>query len=98
MARLMVRSYDRGHSISLRNAEVDYEIRETFELALAFGGAALRMLGRPSMFAEVTADIRRRDIERLEDQVRDGILAGSDKLIVAPRPEPLITPRGKTVA
>ena len=92
-ARLLVRSYDRGHSIALRQAGVDYEIRETFESALAFGGEGLRVLGMTALdVSEVTADIRRRDSARLEAQVRDGIFAGGDQLIVEPRPAPLITP------
>lgn len=92
-ARLLVRSYDRGHSISLRGAGVDYELRETFESALAFGGAGLRALGMTALDVEaVTRDIRRLDSERLEAQAQGGLLAGGDKLHVAPRPEPLITP------
>lgn len=94
---LLARSYDRGHSIALRNAGVDYEIRETFESALAFGGAGLRALGMTALDVdEVMEDIRRRDTERLEAQTQDGLLAGRDKLIVAPRPEPLIAPRRGT--
>src|SRR5690606_21312093 len=45
LTRIMVRAYDRGHSLDLIAAGVDYEIRETFESALAFGGAALAALG-----------------------------------------------------
>lgn len=33
-SKLLVRSFDRGHAIQLRKAEVDFEIRETFESAL----------------------------------------------------------------
>ncbi len=89
-ARLLVRSYDRGHSISLRGAGVDYELRETFESALAFGGAGLRALGMTALDVEaITADIRRLDSERLEAQAQGGLLAGGDKLHVTPRPEPL---------
>lgn len=94
-SRLVVRSYDRGHSIELRMAGVDFEMRETFESALALGGAGLRALGMTALdVEEVTADIRRRDTERLQLQSQDGLLAGSDRLILAPRPEPLSTPRG----
>lgn len=92
--RLLTRSYDRGHAIRLRRAGVDFEIRETFESALAFGGAGLRALGMtPLDVDEVTDDIRRRDSERLEAQAKGDLLAGGDKLHVAPRPEPLIPPR-----
>jgi glutathione-regulated potassium-efflux system protein KefB len=40
--RLLARSFDRGHSIKLRKTGIDYEIRETFESALVFGGAGLK--------------------------------------------------------
>lgn len=94
--RLLVRSYDRGHAITLRKAGVEFEMRETFESALALGGAGLRALGMTALdVGEVTADIRQRDAERLEAQVQGGMQAGGDKLHVAPRPEPLITPRSK---
>jgi len=93
-ARLLVRSYDRGHSIALRQAGVDYEMRETFESALAFGGEGLRVLGMTALdVQEVTADIRRRDSDRLDAQSQGDLLAGGDQLIVEPRPEPLIALR-----
>jgi glutathione-regulated potassium-efflux system protein KefB len=95
--RLLVRSYDRGHSIRLRKAGVDFEIRETFESALVFGGAGLKELGMTALdVSEVTDDIRRRDGERLDAQAQGGLLAGGEKLHVAPRPEPLIPPRNRT--
>lgn len=94
--RLLVRSYDRGHSIRLRKAGVDFEMRETFESALAFGGAGLSALGMTALdVSEVTDDVRRRDGERLDLQAQQGLLAGGDKLHVEPRPEPLIPPRNR---
>ena len=94
---LLTRSYDRGHAIRLRKAGVHFEIRETFESALAFGGAGLRALGMTALDVdEVTNDIRRRDSERLEAQAQGDPLAGGDKLHVTPRPEPLIPPRPRT--
>ncbi len=97
--RLLVRSYDRGHAIRLRKRGVDFEVRETFDSAIAFGGAGLRSLGMtPFEVAEVAADIKRRDAERLEAQVQGGMLAGGDKLHVVPRPEPLVKPRSLPVS
>ena len=94
--RLLVRSYDRGHSIRLREADVDFEIRETFESALVFGGAGLQALGMTAFDAsEVTEEIRRRDMERLELQVQEGILAGGNRLHVTPSPQPLIPLRDR---
>jgi glutathione-regulated potassium-efflux system protein KefB len=94
--RLLVRSYDRGHSIRLRKAGVDFEIRETFESALQFGGAGLKALGMTALdVGEVTDDVRRRDGERLDAQAQEGMLAGGDRLHVEPRPQPLIPPRDR---
>lgn len=39
--RTFVRAYDRLHAVELMNRDVDYQIRETAESALAFGRAAL---------------------------------------------------------
>lgn len=98
-ARLLARAYDRGHAIRLRKAGVDYQIRETFESALAIGGAGLRALGMTALDVdEVTADIRRRDCERLDAQSQGGVFAGADQLLVAPRPEPLIARKGRAEA
>src|SRR5690606_4338346 len=44
-AKLLVRSYDREHSLSLIHAGVDFQLRETFESAVEFGRAALLQLG-----------------------------------------------------
>ena len=43
--RTFVRAYDRLHAVELMNRDVDYQIRETAESALAFGRAALEGLG-----------------------------------------------------
>ena len=46
---LLVRSFDREHALELVHAGVDYQMRETFESALALGeaGAARRSASRP---------------------------------------------------
>jgi glutathione-regulated potassium-efflux system protein KefB len=95
IARLLVRSFDRGHTLRLIGAGVDYQIRETFESALAFGEAALKELGvSPDEAAETVAEVRRRDEERLELQMAEGIFAGRDLVRGAqPVPTPLSVPR-----
>jgi glutathione-regulated potassium-efflux system protein KefB len=95
LARLLVRSYDRGHTLDLISAGVDYEIRETFESAMAFGEAALRELGVPAEeAAEVVEGVRRRDAERLELQMAEGVFAGRDLVRGAkPLPTPLSPPK-----
>ncbi|SJZ96477.1 monovalent cation:proton antiporter-2 (CPA2) family protein [Consotaella salsifontis] len=93
--KLFVRSYDRVHSLSLRAQGVDYEMRETVESALSFGGAVLTALGAEAELAEaIVADVRRRDQERLDLQEVEGIYAGNDMMTTrVVRPEPLTKPK-----
>jgi glutathione-regulated potassium-efflux system protein KefB len=97
MVKLFVRAWDRGHTIDLIHKGVGFQIRDTFESALVLGEAALRGLGVPDEEAiEITAEVRRRDEERLDLQVAGGIYAGRDLMIGnAPRPGPLTQPRRK---
>jgi glutathione-regulated potassium-efflux system protein KefB len=102
LAQLYVRSFDRGHTLRLIAGRVDYEVRETFESALAFGAAALRGLGVADVDVEETMDdVRRRDAERLELQVVGGLAAGRSLLrgnLATPEPAPLTPPRRDAVA
>lgn len=93
--RLFARSYDRIHSLWLREKGVEYELRETLESGLLFGAKTLEALGMPEARAEeILQDIRRRDEERLQIQAVEGISAGRDKLFNSPvKPEPLIKPK-----
>ncbi|HEY5082388.1 MAG TPA: monovalent cation:proton antiporter-2 (CPA2) family protein [Bauldia sp.] len=95
LAKVLVRSYDRGHTLDLIGAGVDYEIRETFESAMAFGEAALVALGVPAdEAAEALAGVRKRDANRLSLQVDGGIAAGRDLTFKnQPTPTPLIPPK-----
>lgn len=94
LARLLVRSYDRGHAISLINAGVDYEIRELLESAMKFGEASLIALGIPEEeAAETLADVRRRDAERFKMQMAEGIYAGTSLIKTGPTPTPLSEPK-----
>ncbi|PQZ50683.1 potassium transporter [Ochrobactrum sp. MYb15] len=95
-AKIMVRSFDRTHSIELLKAGVDFELRETFESALLFGKEALCELGLDESLAEDTLrDIRMRDAERLTAQVQGDLYSGLEQLHTGvPVPEPL-TPPGK---
>ena len=54
--RTFVRAYDRLHAVELMNRDVDYQIRETSESALAFGRAALEGLGLSPEAAAARAD------------------------------------------
>ncbi|MEX2643110.1 MAG: cation:proton antiporter [Acetobacterales bacterium] len=99
-AKLFVRSRDRGHSISLIRAGVDYEVRETFESALRMGERALVALGIDEDDAAITIeDVRLRDTERLQQQVGGDMRAGLDRLhVAAVRPEPLLRPEERDQA
>lgn len=93
-ARLLVRSYDRTHTLELLAKGVDFEIRETYESAIAFGQHALQALGAdPDLARAAVSDVRRRDAERLAVQKEGGLMAGLDILHRrAVQPAPLTPP------
>lgn len=95
LTKVFARAYDRGHALHLVEIGVDYQIRETFESAIVFGEEALLALGvSPEEAAEITADIRHRDQERLELQMTAGLYAGRDLMIGnMPTPTPLTKPK-----
>lgn len=89
-AKLLVRSFDRGHAIELIRSGVDYQVRETVESAYMMGAAGLRALGFADLDVEDAAnDIRQRDAERLSEQVQGDAMSGLDKLHLQVIPEPL---------
>ncbi len=74
---VLARAFDRQHAIELIRHGVDYQMRETFESALAFGAEALRVFGvEESDITEVAEDIRRRDAERLQLQMAGTPVSG----------------------
>jgi glutathione-regulated potassium-efflux system protein KefB len=95
LAKVLARSSDRGHTLALIGAGVDYEIRETFESAMKFGEAALMALGVSSEDAVETLEgVRSRDAERLQLQIGGGIAAGRDLTFKnQPQPTPLTKPK-----
>lgn len=97
-ARLLVRSYDREHSLELINAGVDFQIRETFESAVEFGAAALIELGvAPEEAERIATEIRRRDAERFELEMAAGDVRAGAPLMLGnaskPKPTPFTTPK-----
>jgi glutathione-regulated potassium-efflux system protein KefB len=102
LTKLFVRAYDRGHSIRLIEAGVEYHIRETFESALKFGEQVLIDLGfNAEDVAETIEDVRRRDAERLTLQVTGGLTAGRGLMrgnAVTPTPEPYVKPKRESQA
>ncbi len=96
-AKIFARSYDRGHSMRLVKAGVDYQLRELFESSLTFSGAVLRDLGFSDLeIAETIEDVRERDAERFEMQLAGGIEAGRGlwrNNTTTPQPTPFTKPR-----
>lgn len=95
--KIFARSFDRGHSMRLVQAGVDYQIRELFESSLTFSAAVLRELGFSDIdIAETLEDVRDRDAERFEMQLAGGIEAGRGLMrgnMQTPRPTPFTRPR-----
>ncbi|MFC0633351.1 monovalent cation:proton antiporter-2 (CPA2) family protein [Brevundimonas balnearis] len=102
LTKLFVRAYDRGHSMRLIQAGVEYQIRETFESALAFAEHVLADLGfSGEQITETIEDVRRRDEERLTLQLAGGLTAGRNLMrgnMVTPQPAPYVKPRREGVA
>lgn len=96
-AQLLVRSYDRQHSLQLIAAGVDYQIRETFESALRFGTEALQVLGVDQDEAmNIAEEIRQRDAERFQLELAGGasLEAARETLLGnAPKPTPFTKPK-----
>jgi glutathione-regulated potassium-efflux system protein KefB len=70
LARVMARAFDRSHGIELLQAGVEYQVRETFESAVLFGGTAISMLGASEEeSAQVIEGVRDRDRQRFELQL-----------------------------
>jgi glutathione-regulated potassium-efflux system protein KefB len=93
LAKLFVRSYDRGHSLRLIQAGVEFQIRETFESALVFSQSVLTGIGFDIDQAQsAIQDVRARDEQRVELELIGGLAAGR-KLIrgnhETPEPGPL---------
>ena len=102
LAQLLVRSYDRAHSLTLVKAGVGWQIRETFESAMAFGEEALKRLGvADEQAAEIAADIRRRDADRFALEMAGTAAVEAASLMIGnlARPTPFTPPkRARTVA
>lgn len=100
LAHIYVRAFDRVHALELLEHGAHFQLRETYESAIAFGKAALEGLElAPERILELEADMRARDRERFALQQQGDTLAGKDRLVTrpVPRPEPLVDPKRKSV-
>ena len=99
-AKLFVRSFDRGHSLRLIKAGVDYQIRETFESALIFSHHVLTGIGYDAEQAqEAIDDVRDRDAQRVELELIGGIQAGLSMVrgnMPTPEPSPFFPTRRRS--
>lgn len=92
---VLARSFDRAAAMRLIAEGVDYQLRETFESALAFGKATLETLGiGPGEAAATVAEVRERDNARMDAQIVGGLQAGRGFMKGnLPTPAPLAQPR-----
>lgn len=81
LVQVVARARDREHAVALVHAGADYQIRETFESALALGREALVRLGdMPEEADQVMAETRTRDGERFALDILGGVEAGAGLL------------------
>ena len=96
-AKLYARAFDRGHSLRLIKAGVDFQIREIFESALALSEQVLLGLGHDEEAArEAIKDVRERDEQRIELELVGGLPAGRSLIrgnMPTPQPEPFFAAR-----
>ncbi|SEH19387.1 Kef-type potassium/proton antiporter, CPA2 family [Sphingopyxis sp. YR583] len=73
---VLSRAFDREHAIELIHANVDYQVRETFESALVMAEEALRRLEvDEDAIGDIMDETRRRDQERFDIEICDGVYA-----------------------
>jgi glutathione-regulated potassium-efflux system protein KefB len=81
-AKVLARSIDRDHMLSLIKADVDWQIRETFESAIMMGRQATHFLGAtPEIVDDLETNFRQRDAERFEIERVEGREAGKSKIL-----------------
>jgi len=79
---VLARSFDREHALELHKADVDFQVRETFESAMVMGRQATQALGAtPEAADDIADEIRRRDAERFQLEVNGGLFAGRELLL-----------------
>ncbi len=91
---LLARAFDRGQALDLVHAGVDFQIRETFESAVAFSHETLKALGEDEDVAEdVVEDFRDVDRERFALETVGGVYAGRQLVRGNAQPADIIAAR-----
>ncbi|UNK39529.1 monovalent cation:proton antiporter-2 (CPA2) family protein [Shinella sp. H4-D48] len=91
---LLARAFDRGHALDLVHAGVDFQIRETFESAVAFSRETLKALGEDEDVADdVVEDFRDVDRERFALETVGGVYAGRQLVRGNAQPADIIAAR-----
>lgn len=82
LVKVMARAFDRGHALELINVGVEYQIREVLESSLAFGRAAVRLLGATDEeIDDVIEALRQRDRQRFDLQLAGGAMMAGQHLL-----------------
>ena len=91
--RSQSRIYAYTHTLQVLAKNIDYEMRETFELALVFGQKTVEALGLDTERAAAVQEfVRTRDLDRLALQQAEGLAAGVDLLRTRMVHEPFSEP------
>ncbi|KFI05554.1 potassium transporter [Massilia sp. BSC265] len=76
---VLARAYDREHAIELAHAGVDWQVRETFESALALADKALDLLQvEASVHQQLMSEVRQRDSDRFSIERVHGLYSARD--------------------
>ncbi len=79
--KIYLRAFDRLHEIGLLDLQIDGIVRETFDGSMALAGKALSGIGFSDYdIADLQAEFRRRDKDRLIMQKTDGPEAGRETM------------------
>jgi glutathione-regulated potassium-efflux system protein KefB len=82
LVKVLARAFDRLHAMELVKLGVDFQMRELFESALAFGRETVLQLGATAQEAdEVIESVRQRDQQRFEAQLLGDAQSGRDFLL-----------------
>lgn len=91
MLPILARTYDRRSAVGLIKHNIDYQVRETYESALALSHAALVKLGSDEVEAsDIITYVRHLDQDRIKEEVLHGL--SDERIREYWTPKPLIRP------